>query len=355
MAAVWSILMIVSLGIYYWANSIDDREQEGDNLYYLGLLFTLTALIWTIIHSFDILGSNINQMVFNERVGSLLSNFGIALISTVAGILARIILNTSQRGDFDQLDLPDQNADMSLDMATRKFRMELSIATSSFAHYNRLVTTRAEAVERKIEQAACQSVKNVEQTGVEVNHKVEKAFLRVAEGTNIAQNAFEQGAERVCSSLEEMCKQTEELTRSLENAARGREQLMLQAEKYGENIGQLTLQYAENVEKINGRMDNTAKRAKETYSELHEQTETLTKSLGSTAKETRQLILQTERFGDSLRQIARQCAEILEEVNEKMDHMANEKQLVRWSFRNWWLWLKKRHRTEEKLIDRTGP
>ena len=323
-AAIWSILMIVLLGTYYWANEIDDREQEGDNLYYLGLLFTLTALIWTIIHSFDILGSNINQMRFNERVGSLLSNFGIALISTVVGILARIVLHSFQYGSLGESEDSNPGADMSLDMAARRFRMELSTATDSFSHYNRLISARAEAVERKIEQAAYRSVRNIEQTGKDASIKIEKAFLQVAESTGVAQNAFEQGAERICTSVKEMREQTEILVKSFESATEGREHLMLQTKQYGEDIGQATQQCAENLGKINSRMNDTSKITQKTYLEMHEQTGTLTKSLENAVGEIGRLMMQTEQFGENMKKTALQCAKILEEIDERISDMIEE-------------------------------
>lgn len=92
-AALTSGFVVLALMFYYIFNSTDDREEEGDNIYYLGLLFTLLSLIFALIEVFGT-GTVIDTTA--EQVRILLANFGIALTSTVMGILGRIIVQNFQ-------------------------------------------------------------------------------------------------------------------------------------------------------------------------------------------------------------------------------------------------------------------
>ncbi len=88
-AAVLAIAIIFLIGRHYHKNykSTEDRQMAGDNLYYLGLLFTLVSLILALLQLFVL---DVDAEV-NERANELIGNFGVALISTVAGIFARIL------------------------------------------------------------------------------------------------------------------------------------------------------------------------------------------------------------------------------------------------------------------------
>ncbi len=87
-AAFLAAFIIILVGAYYHKEhrSTEDRQMAGDNLYYLGLLFTLVSLIFALLKLFVL---DIEAEV-DERANELIGNFGVALISTVAGILARI-------------------------------------------------------------------------------------------------------------------------------------------------------------------------------------------------------------------------------------------------------------------------
>lgn len=60
-----------------------------DNCYYMGLLFTLVSLIYSLIALFLF---NVGGYDVAERTNNLIGSFGIALFSTFAGILFRILL-----------------------------------------------------------------------------------------------------------------------------------------------------------------------------------------------------------------------------------------------------------------------
>lgn len=68
---------------------IDIGMHGPDNCYYMGLLFTLVSLIYSLITLFLL---NVGGDDVAERTHNLIGSFGIALFSTFAGILFRILL-----------------------------------------------------------------------------------------------------------------------------------------------------------------------------------------------------------------------------------------------------------------------
>ena len=84
-AATVAAGVVLALIAYYMLNDEDAPEEEGDNVYYLGLLFTLISLMFTLVELF---GSDTDAVRNVEKIRVLLENFGIALTSTIVGIAA---------------------------------------------------------------------------------------------------------------------------------------------------------------------------------------------------------------------------------------------------------------------------
>lgn len=64
-------------------------DQAGDNAYYLGLLFTLASMAFAL---YDF-GQKIESGADDKSTAVILSNFGIALASTIVGIFLRVVLH----------------------------------------------------------------------------------------------------------------------------------------------------------------------------------------------------------------------------------------------------------------------
>ena len=63
-------------------------DQVGDNCYYLGFIYTLASLGYSL-YTFAI-GQNV------DAISSLISNFGIAIFTTMLGIILRVVLHQMQ-------------------------------------------------------------------------------------------------------------------------------------------------------------------------------------------------------------------------------------------------------------------
>src|SRR5579859_3254689 len=82
------ILVMVAYALLIWfARNLRLRDdQAGDNLYYMGFLFTLTSL-----------GVSLYQFNASRAAEEIVQNFGIAIGSTITGIALRVIFNQMRR------------------------------------------------------------------------------------------------------------------------------------------------------------------------------------------------------------------------------------------------------------------
>ena len=77
------VLIMIGYAVLLGARLFRLRDdQSGDNLYYMGFLFTLTSLAVSL-YQFSAAGS----------AEQIVQNFGIAIASTIAGIALRILFN----------------------------------------------------------------------------------------------------------------------------------------------------------------------------------------------------------------------------------------------------------------------
>lgn len=97
-------------------------DQAGDNLYYMGFLFTLTSL-----------GVSLYQFTADGSADDIIRNFGIALGSTIAGVLLRVMFN-QMRPDPVEVE---HVARIEMSNAARRLRRELDDTVRELSHFRR--------------------------------------------------------------------------------------------------------------------------------------------------------------------------------------------------------------------------
>lgn len=206
-AAALAVAVVIGLGLYYVHNHIDDREQEGDNLYYLGLLFTLVSLMYALVALFLVYDIDDD---LTERTYELLGNFGIALSSTVAGILARIAVQNYQIGDR-QLDPAEIDRERSAEgigegigigAAARKLRRQLMTATQTFRIYNDVTERLAHNTRMKLNQTMETSSREMQTKARAALGDITEAYQQTAKGAQKIQTATEESVTAAHSVLE---------------------------------------------------------------------------------------------------------------------------------------------------------
>lgn len=124
-----SIIVVYSLYVYSpnLRKSVS-LDRAGDNAYYLGLLFTLSSL------AFSLYKLSLQEHVEATRIISLLPDFGVALFSTIVGIAARIALQQFGDDNYAEAIARDE-----LGVAVSKFRQNLISANHSMRKLNSAV------------------------------------------------------------------------------------------------------------------------------------------------------------------------------------------------------------------------
>jgi hypothetical protein len=109
--------------LIYSARALRLRDdQSGDNLYYMGFLFTLTSLAVSLY-----------QFSATNAAEEIVQNFGIAIGSTIAGIGLRVIFNQMRRDPAEV----EQIMRLELAEAARRVRRELDATVVEFTHHRR--------------------------------------------------------------------------------------------------------------------------------------------------------------------------------------------------------------------------
>src|ERR1700730_10132110 len=131
------IVIMVAYALLIWfARNLRLRDdQAGDNLYYMGFLFTLTSL-----------GVSLYQFSASRAAEEIVQNFGIAIGSTITGIALRVIFNQMRH---DPIEV-ERMMRLELAESARRVRRELDATVVEFSY-----------VRRGAQQAATDSFKHV--------------------------------------------------------------------------------------------------------------------------------------------------------------------------------------------------
>ncbi|MBX5195726.1 hypothetical protein HJB82_10360 [Rhizobium sp. NZLR10] len=120
------------------------NEQAGDNLYYMGFLYTLTSL-----------GASLFRFSAGASVDDIVQNFGVAVSSTIVGVTLRIFFNQMRH---DPLDV-DRTVRHELTEMTRRVKSELNSSAREFSSYRRI---SAQMLSEGFEEIARQAERNGE-------------------------------------------------------------------------------------------------------------------------------------------------------------------------------------------------
>ncbi|EJB02325.1 hypothetical protein Rleg9DRAFT_7361 [Rhizobium leguminosarum bv. trifolii WSM597] len=126
--AVVTVVPLLLMATYFLASLLLagfrlHNEQAGDNLYYMGFLFTLSSL-----------GVSLYLFAGETSIDTIVRNFGVAVTSTIAGVTLRILFNQMRR---DPLDI-ERSARHELAEMTRRVRTELDASSREFSNYRRV-------------------------------------------------------------------------------------------------------------------------------------------------------------------------------------------------------------------------
>lgn len=218
------MLMIGYLSLSWFSGRIRlHEEQTGDNLYYMGFLFTLSSL-----------GVSLYQFTSVSSTDDVVRNFGIAITSTIFGIALRILYNQTRR---DVLDV-ERATRHELATMTRRVRSEMESATREFADFRRVsnqmisegfdeivrhADDTGEQLRDALEKMANEAIKPVQDASAKLSAAIDASFgqiasklAEIAEKVDSSGDVFEKANSGMASSTSQLGSQVDAVTRKLE-------------------------------------------------------------------------------------------------------------------------------------------
>jgi len=225
-AIVTAIPILIMLGylvISLIANGLRlHNEQAGDNLYYMGFLFTLSSL-----------GVSLYRFTGDVSIDEIVRNFGIAVTSTICGIAFRILFNQMRR---DPVDI-ERSVRHELAEMTRRVRTELDSSAREFSSYRRTssqmlvegfeeIAVQAErtgeAVQKAIETLSKESIKPIQdaaQTLATISEDnlalFEKRAIKATEIADAATERLDLATHRISSLIENISRSIDALSEKM--------------------------------------------------------------------------------------------------------------------------------------------
>lgn len=105
-----------------------EPELIGDNCYYLGFLFTLTSLSFTLS---QLVGTEGDAVAREALIGRVISGFGVALSSTIVGVFLRVVLMQIR----PDIVARDREMHIAMHESVRELKRQLSTAIVSVKQF----------------------------------------------------------------------------------------------------------------------------------------------------------------------------------------------------------------------------
>lgn len=157
--------------IYFNLTPDISSEQKADSCYYLGFILTLVAMVISLI--------NFNLGEGQELFRSIVRNFGLALVTTIIGIVVRIVWLQLLA---DRVTEAEETIRQKMLLEADKLKLEVERITSSF----QVLANQAESVTNPLRT----NISNLENT-LEVPKKLSEALEKVAKNSESLSDKFE--------------------------------------------------------------------------------------------------------------------------------------------------------------------
>jgi hypothetical protein len=171
-------------------------DQSGDNLYYMGFLFTLTSLAVSL-YQFSAAGS----------AEQIVQNFGIAIASTIAGITLRIMFNQMRRDPVET----EATSRLELAEASRRVKRELESSILEFGYFRRMT-----------QQSLADALDEMRESIGKAHQQLAGELEKLATSASVP---FEQSTENSSATLASLNKRTVEVLETSRQLVREGEEL----------------------------------------------------------------------------------------------------------------------------------
>lgn len=180
----------IALGLKRQDRDVTD-EKFADSCYYLGFIFTITSIVFSL---FDL--PNIG-----ERIQDIAVRFGAAMVSTVLGLAVRVYLVSFRPDSSDAL----KDAEDAVLEAAQKFREQLVMAYEKLGDFQSQVIaatqTSVEAVQLQVEKLTRDHSERMERVFVELNERNQQAVTQALSEVSTASSRMAQSVDGYAESM----------------------------------------------------------------------------------------------------------------------------------------------------------
>jgi hypothetical protein len=254
--AVFAVLLMAAFGYWEWRYKVGQEDRLGDDLYYLGLTYTLVS----VVHALYAFTGAANA----ER---LVSDFSVALLSTLVGIVGRVLLyekGASQRTPAD------------VDEGIAHLRAEIEGAICQMQEFRRSLAL------------------NVQQTSDSAVQGITTSFASVA------------------SSAKQMSEAANAISAALRKGAGAVDESV---GRIGRVLGEAPAQLAEGTKALGSISEALSRQMGAVSSSLGQQGEVLTATLDAQKETARRLRADLESLRGSMSMLARSIGEMREQID----------------------------------------
>lgn len=200
------VVMLGYAGLSFVAPSLRLRDdQTGDNLYYMGFLFTLTSL-----------GMSLFQFSVEDGAEDIVRNFGIAITSTIAGIALRVFFTQMRR---DPVDV-ERAGRLELAEASRRVRQELDATVIDMNQFRR---SAQQAALEGFDEIASKLIANLEdyagRASTPIKHAAESSGTTLEAMTKTITDSLEQSARRLSEESERVAAGAGSISQALDDVS----------------------------------------------------------------------------------------------------------------------------------------
>lgn len=170
-------------------------DQIADNVYYLGLLYTLASLAVAIVAL-----ANIDQ-----ATEIILRNFGIAIFTTIVGMAGRVVI-MQLRGD--PVDVERETRASLIEMA-RTFRGELDQSVSEFKNFRiaskQALDESAASAAEELTNALANAITRFEEATTDITERLEESHALFSDQAKTLRTS----SSRLVTSMEKLAERVE--------------------------------------------------------------------------------------------------------------------------------------------------
>ena len=327
-----SVIGIAIMAIYMARQKRERSEGEhsrlGDEVYYLGLLYTLTSLCAALVSLFLLDGG---ERSLDDRTNEMVGSFGIALLTTMAGIVMRMPLQRhAANGQATVIRIPHSlaggSSGRSMEVGSRsveiegttidleryafELRRQLQTSTNAFASHTNQTILQARTTHAHMDEMI-----KVFHDGLEEKAKAELERLEAI-------------YKAIAANAEEVMKRTETQQASVQSAL---EQLEAHLKSLDESIDRIRAGSGETAENLGA----IGAQAKASTRALVESEQVITEGLTALAKatdaettyqETRAQF--TKEMGETLKRQAEEWTGVQRRAGEALKEMERTSQTL---------------------------